>query len=99
TLGRACEAVAESGHRNLVLRDAIEQPVGDAGGQRLDRRRATVLLLEPFVALHALGRVVLGLALLPLKLDAVDAAAQVDERPIVDGAAVVARPAGGVGTD
>ena len=95
-LGGAGKAVAEGGHRNLVLRDAIEQPVGDASGQGFDGRGAAVLLFEPLVALDPLGSVVLGLALLPPELDAVDAAALVDERPIVDGAAVVARAASGV---
>ena len=59
--------------------------------------RAAVLLLQPLVALDAFRRVVLGLALLPLELHAVDAAGHVDERPVVDRAAVVAGAAGGIG--
>ena len=92
------EAVAEGRHGNLVLGDATEEAVGDAGRQRFDGRGAAIVLFQPLVTFNTLGSVVLGLAFLPLQVHAVDATAHVDKRPVVDRSAIVARPTRGVGS-
>src|SRR5947209_3528313 len=82
-VGRGAHAVAHREHDDLVH--------GRLGDQRIRDRRAVgihehrALALEPLVALDALLVVVLGLALLPYDLDAVDAAvALVQELEVVD---------------
>src|SRR5579864_4483494 len=99
SVGGDRKSVAVGRHRDLVVGDALEQAVRDAGRQRLDRARATVARLQPLVAFDATRRVVLGLAFLPDDLDAVDAAVQVDQREIVDRPAEVAGAAGRIRAD
>src|SRR4029453_6195912 len=71
------------------------------GGGRTGRVRVhqdRVLRLQTLVALHALLGVVLGLALLPRELDAVDSAVPlVDEREVVGESVGDRDPAGRVG--
>ena len=83
-------AVARSMHR-----------VGDAGREGVEHRGAgRALVLQALVALDAALDLVLGLALLPGQLDAVDAAvARVEHVEVVDEAAEEAGAAGGVGPD
>src|SRR4029450_10256509 len=70
--------------------------VGAAGRVRVTHAR--VLRLQTIVALHALLGVVLGLALLPRELDAVDSAVPlVDEREVVGESVGDRDPAGRVG--
>src|SRR5208283_1048960 len=81
-------AIAYGDERNLVGGRLLDQRIGNACGQRHHQRGARALFLQALVTFDAAGVVVLGLALLPRQLDAVDAAvAQVDEVEVVDVAA------------
>jgi hypothetical protein len=79
----------------------VDQGVGNAGGHDVQRAgRNLGLGLQPLVAFHALGVVVLGLALFPGHLDAVDAAVlEIDVVEVIDEAAVKRLPVRAVGAD
>src|SRR6185503_5635928 len=75
--------------------------IGNAGRERMHHGSAgRALLLRALVALDAAVVAVLGLALLPGELDAVDAAvALVEHGEVVDHAAAEPRAAGRIGPD
>ena len=82
--------------------DPIDEGVRDAHAERVHRRgrRAVQPALQALVALDTALDDVLGLALRPGELDAIDpAVAQVDELHVVDEAAEEAAAARGVGAD
>ena len=98
-VGRVGAAVVDGDERDLVGGRAIDRGVGDADAERVGggRGRAVQALLQALVALDAALDDVLGLALRPGQLHAVDAAvARVDELHVVDEAAEEAGAAGGV---
>ena len=92
SLGRVRAAVAEGQERDPVALRPVGQRVRDASRER---REEDGPALVPLVALDAAGRVVGGLALLPLERDAVEAPLGVDEREVVLHAAADAAAAGG----
>ena len=85
-VGRVGAAIADRDDWNLVGRALFDEGISDPRRQRVHHRRTRdALVLAALVALHAAGVVVLGLALLPGKFDAVNAAvALIDERHVVD---------------
>ncbi|MCY1229277.1 hypothetical protein D9M72_416380 [compost metagenome] len=92
-------AVAHHHQRHLVSGGLVDQRVRNAGGHGVVRGAlgGGVLGLQAFIALHALGVVVLGLALFPRQLDAVDAAfLQVDVVEVVDETAIPGLPVGAI---
>src|SRR5678816_2131957 len=80
-VGRVGPAVGDGDQGNLVLAHLGDERVGDAGAVGVEHRRPRgALAFEPLVALDATVGLVLGLALLPGQLDAVDSpVAQVDQ--------------------
>ena len=81
-IGGGGHAVAHGEDDDFVHRSLGDQLVRDARAVRVDQHG--VPRLQPLVALDALLGVVLGLALLPDELDAVDAAVPlVDEREVI----------------
>src|SRR5262249_51942534 len=81
-------SITQCQERYLVTRNLFGEREGNAGRERGKIAGAgRSLALEALVALHTLGRVVAGLALLECNLDAVDAAVTfVQQRPVVNGA-------------
>jgi len=73
-VGRIGATVVDGDERDLVGGLAVDRRVGDADAERVGRgpRCAVESLLEPLVALDAALDDVLGLALRPGQLDAVD---------------------------
>src|SRR5687768_7087835 len=94
-VGGVGAAVAHGDDRDMVRGGLLDERVGDAGGQGMDDRCAgRSLVLGALVAFHAARVVVLGLALLPRELDAVDAAvALVQHGEVIDHAAAEPRAA------
>ncbi len=86
-VGRGGHAVAHRKDDDLVHRGFGDELVSDARAVGIHQHR--VLALQALVALNALLRIVLSLALLPDELDAVDAAV-----PLVDQIEVVDEPVG-----
>jgi hypothetical protein len=93
-VGGVAAAIARGDHRDLVAGHLLGQREGDAGGQRLEHRRAAVLALQALVALDAAVGRVGRLALLDQGLHAVDAAARIDQLHVV---VVAVGPGRGVG--
>ena len=93
-------AIAHGQDRNLVHRRPRDQLIGDAGAVRVDDRgTGGALVLQLLVALDTDLGVVLGLALFPTDLDAVDAAVTlVEQREVVDEAVGDGYAVGGIRT-
>ncbi len=94
-------AVADRHDRDAVGGALLDERIGDAGRQRVHQGRARgSVVLGALVAFDAARVVVLGLALLPGELDAVDpAVARVDHLKVVEHAARDARAARRVGSN
>ena len=97
-VGGVRAAVADHRHGDLVLRHAVQNAVGDAGGEGFDQGGAALLGFQALIAFDAARRVVFGFAFFPADLDAIHAAGLVDQVEVVDGAAVETGAAGRVGT-
>ncbi len=82
-IGRLAAAIAGGDQRDLVARGLFGQREGDAGGQRLEHRGATVLALQALVAFHAAVGGVAGFALFKRDLHPVDTTAGVGELEVV----------------
>ena len=92
-------AVVDRDQRHLVGGDPVDHRVGDADAERVPGGDIGPGL-QTLVAFDAALDLVLGLALVPDQLDAVDAAVtRVDQVHVVDEPAEEAGAAGGVGTD
>ena len=93
-VGRIAAPVARGDQRNLVGWNFFGQCKRDTGGQGLEHRGTAVFAFEPLVTLDPARRVVGGLAFFNQGLDAIDAAAHIDQFHIV---VVPVGPGGGVG--
>jgi hypothetical protein len=99
SVGRIGAAVIDRDQRHLVGGDAVDHGVGDADRKRVPGGGAGMRPLA-LVAFDAALDLVLGLALIPDELDAVDAAVTgIDQVHVVDEPAEIASAAGGIGSD
>ena len=94
---RIAAAVTGSHQRDLVDRCLIGQGEGHAGGQGLKQGGPAVLALQALVAFDAAVGGITEFTLLERELDAVDAAAGVDQLEVIDVAVGPRVAVGGIG--